>query len=273
MQQILNFILRHKTFLLFLLLFSLSLFFTIQSHSYHKSKFINSANVMTGGIYEVANNFGAYFNLKKENEILLEENTRLKSILYNANQDSLKGVYMYPNLSKQLFKSTSAIVTKNSYSATNNYLTINKGIRDSITEDLGVITSKGIIGIIDNTSNKYARIMSILNTNIRINAQLKKTNHIGSLRWNTKSPEFAQLMDMPIQAPVEIGDTIVTGGQSTIFPKGIGIGIVNSFNEDASENYYEINVKLFNDMTNIGHVYVIKNLDSAEISTLNDMDE
>jgi len=273
MQQILNFLIKHKTFLLFLLLFSLSLFFTIQSHGYHKSKFINSANVITGGIYEVANNFGAYIDLKKENEILLEENTRLKSILYNANQDSLKAPYLDAELSRQRFKFTPAIVTKNSYSASNNYLTINKGIRDSITQDLGVITSKGIIGIIDNTSNNYARVMSVLNTNIRVNAKLKKTDHIGSLEWNADSPEFVQLMDMPIQAPVQIGDTIVTGGRSTIFPKGIGIGIVNSFHKDATENYYEIQVNLFNDMTNIGHVYIIKNLDSFEISTLNELDE
>ena len=56
MQQIINFIIRNKTFLLFLLLFSVSIVFTIQSHSYHKSKFINSANFLTGGIYNSINN-------------------------------------------------------------------------------------------------------------------------------------------------------------------------------------------------------------------------
>ena len=69
-----------------------------------------------------------------------------------------------------------AQVIKNSYSQNNNVLTINKGTNDSIKLDLGVITSKGILGIIDNTSSNYATVLSILNTTSRISAQLKKTN-------------------------------------------------------------------------------------------------
>jgi len=272
MQQIINFLIRNKTFLLFLLLFSISLFFTFQSHSYHKSKFINSANFLTGGIYESVNSIEVYFNLKQENNILLEENNRLKSILFNTKTDSLKQHYINTNASEN-YKLTPAQVYKNSYSAINNYLTINKGERDSIAQDLGVITSKGIIGIIDNTSRKYARVMSILNTNSRINSQLKKTNHFGTLKWNAESSSVVQLTDIPKLAPVAIGDTIVTGGRSSSFPKDIPIGKVVSFKLDETEYYYIIDVKLFNDMTNIGHVYIITNLDTNEISDLNNQDE
>jgi rod shape-determining protein MreC len=273
MQQIINFILRNKTFLLFLLLLSTSLFLTFQSHSYHKSKFINSANFLTGGIYESVNNIGNYFNLKTENATLLEENNRLKSILFNSKKENLKEEYKDSSLINANYKLTAAQVYKNSFSAINNYLTINKGEQDSIKQDYGVITSKGIVGIIDNTSKKYARVMSVLNTNIRVNAQLKKTNHFGTLRWNGKSPEYVQLIDLPKQAPVTVGDTIITGGLSTIFPKGIPIGVVSTFKIDDTENYFEIDIKLFNDMTNIRHVYIIENLDSEEISTLNNLDE
>jgi rod shape-determining protein MreC len=271
MQQIVNFIIRNKTFLLFLLLFSISLFLTFQSHSYHKSKFINSANFLTGGVYESVNNISGYFGLKKENELLLEENRRLKSILYNSNSDTLKKEFI--QLPEHNFKLTAAQVYKSSYSNTNNYLTINKGKRDSIMQDMGVITSKGVVGIIDKTSNKYARVISILNTNIRVSAQLKKTDHSGIIQWNGESPYIAQLTDIPNQAPVVIGDTIVTGGMSTIFPKGIPIGTIASFKVDETENYFEIDVALFNDMTSIGHVYIIENLDAEEIYNLNNLDE
>jgi rod shape-determining protein MreC len=268
MQQIINFVIRNKTFLLFFLLFGVSLALTIQSHSYHKSKFINSANFFTGGVYKQVNNIGQYFDLKSENQKLLEENNRLKSILFNRETDTLKSFYADSTMYSKRFKLTPAVVYKNSYSATNNYLTINKGKKDGIQQDFGVITSKGIIGIIDNTSNSYARVQSILNTNSRINAQLKKTSHIGSLRWDTKSPELAQLKDVSKFAPVAKGDTIVTGGQSTIFPKGIPIGTVNDFVLDIGGDTYTINVKLFNDMTNVGHVYIIEHLDREEIETL-----
>lgn len=272
MQQIIKFLIRNKNFLLFLLLFGFSLFFTTQSHSYHKSKFINSANFLTGGIYKSIYDIESYFNLKQENQILLEDNNRLREILLNANTESLNQRFIDSGTLPH-YKLTEALVYKNSYSSTTNYLTINKGQRDSIKQDLGVITSKGIIGVIDNTSNKYARVMSILNTNSKINAQLKKTDHFGTLTWNANSSDIVQLIDIPKLAPVAVGDTIITGGRSSTFPKGILIGEIVSFKLDDTEGYYTINIKLFNDMTSIGHVYIINNLDANEISILNSQDE
>jgi rod shape-determining protein MreC len=272
MQQIINFLIRNKSFLLFLLLFCLSLFLTIQSHSYHKSKFINSANYFTGSIYKFAYNINQYFNLKEENQKLLEENNRLKSILFNQKNESKKPFSLDSSL-RGPFKLIAAQVYKNSYSSTNNYLTINKGKRDSIKEDFGVITSKGIVGIIDNTSNKYARVLSILSSTSRVNAQLKNSGHFGSLTWNGVSPQAVQLIDIPKQAPIKKGDSVITGGFSTIFPKGIPIGSVESFELDPTKNYYNVEVTLFNDMTSIGHVYVIINEDTLEISKLNNSNE
>lgn len=267
MQQIINFIIRNKTFLLFLLLFSVSVIFTIQSHSYHKSKFINSANFLTGGIYNTFNNFSSYFNLKSQNEILAEENNYLKSILYNS--ENVKDSVFIDSFSYgKSYRVVTANVIKNSYSATDNVLLINRGANDSIEQDFGVVTSKGVLGIIDETSGNYATVISILNTTSQISAQLKKTNHFGSLIWNGNSPNIVQLIDVEKIAPVKIGDTIVTSGRSSIFPKGIQIGVVQDFELDAAENFYEINVKLFNDMTNLEHVYIIKNNDAEEITNL-----
>ena len=266
MQQIINFVIRNKTFLLFLLLFVLSISLTIQSHSYHKSKFINSANFLSGGIYNTTQNIKEYFNLREQNKILIEENNQLKSILYNSNIN--KEEHIIDSSIHKIFDFKTARVIKNSYSNTNNYLTLDKGKKDGIDQDLGVITSKGIVGIIENSSQNYSRVISILNKKSRINAQLMASNHIGSLIWNTKSPEFVQLIDISKFAPIKTGDTIITGGQSTIFPKGIPIGTIDNFALDISGDTYTINVKLFNDMTNLGHVYVITNLDRDEIKSL-----
>jgi rod shape-determining protein MreC len=133
---------------------------------------------------------------------------------------------------------------------------------------MGVITSKGIVGIIDNVSNKYATIQSILNTNSQINAKLKNVKHFGSLVWNTEDPNIIQLIDIPRLAAVKTGDTIVTGGRSTIFPEGILIGAVIDFELTEDENSQNLNIQLFNDMTNLEHVYIIDNLDTQEIINL-----
>ena len=267
MQQIIFFLIRNKNFLLFIALFSISIFLTIQTHSYHKNKFVNSSNAITGGIYSIKSSITDYFNLREKNKILINENTRIRKQL-----ESYKSKVVNQNidtssiLSKYYF--VSAKVINNSFSKTKNKLTINKGKRDSIQLDLGVITSKGIVGIIDNLSNKYATIQSILNTNSQINAKLKNVKHFGSLVWNAEDPNVIQLIDIPRLAPVKIGDTIVTGGKSTIFPEGILIGAVIDFELTEDKNSQNLNIQLFNDMTNLEHVYIINNIDTQEIINL-----
>ena len=145
---------------------------------------------------------------------------------------------------------------------------INKGQNDSIKEDLAVIANNKIIGITDNYNSKYTTVISILNTTNRISAQLQKTNHFGTLKWDGKSPQIIQLTDIQKSAPLKVGDTVITSGRSAIFPKGILIGTVKDFHLDITENYYDVNINLFNDMTNLEHVIVIENKDKSLIEAL-----
>lgn len=267
MQQIFNFIFKNSNRLLFLLLLLVSLILTIQSHSFHRSKVISSANFLSGGVYERINRVSEYLNLQTQNEILATENARLKSLLFNIKDstlipkiDSIKGV-----------DKVNIIVSKvihNSYNVYENYITINSGEKEGVKPDMGVINSAGIIGIVDKTSKNYATIVSILNRKSQINAKIKKTNHFGSLIWDGKSTGFVQLIDVPRLAAIRKGDTIVTGGQSVIFPENINIGTIDKIYIDNETNYYTLNIKLFNDMTNLGHVYIIKSKNREEIINL-----
>jgi rod shape-determining protein MreC len=267
MQQIFNFIIRNSNRLLFLLLLGISLALTIQSHSYHKSRVISSANFLSGGVYERISHVNEYLNLRTENDELVLENARLKSLLFNKEDttkiplaDSIKGV-----------KPADIIVSKvihNSYSTHENYITLNSGAKEGVKQDMGVINSLGIVGVVDNTSKNYSTVISILNMKSQINAKLKKSNHFGSLTWDGKNAGFVQLEDVPRLATVRKGDTIVTGGQSEIFPEGINIGTVDIVYKQDNTSYYVIKVKLFNDMTNLGHVYIIKSKGREELINL-----
>jgi len=267
MQQIINFLIREKNFILFLLLLSLSVFFTVQSNSYHKTKYINSANWISGGIYEKTNSISEYFHLKSYNDQLVDENKRLRTLIYNSNLTGKDSIIADSSLIEK-YNFYSATIIKNSFSKPKNYLTLDKGTNDSIAQDMGVISSGGVIGIIENTSDNFSSAQSILNTLSKINAKFKKTDHFGTLIWDGKNPDIVQFIDVPGVAPVKIGDTIVTGGMSTIFPKNILIGKVKSFELDNSGNYYTLQVQLFNDMTNINHVFIIENADREEILEL-----
>ena len=253
--------------MLFLLLIIASLSLTIQSHSFHKSKVISSANFLSGGVYEKMNNINEYFNLKIQNDELAKENARLKSLLFNIKDttklpkvDSIYGV-------KKIDIIISKVI-KNSYSVYENYLTLNSGSKQGIKQDMGVINSLGIVGVIENTSTNYATVLSILNTSRPLNAKIKKSGHYGSLTWNGKSTGFVQLTDVPRLASVRKGDTIVTGGLSDIFPENINIGTIDRVLTDNETNFYTLDIKLFNDMTSLGYVYIIKNKDTPEIKNL-----
>ncbi|WP_026978817.1 rod shape-determining protein MreC [Flavobacterium tegetincola] len=268
MQQIFNFIFKNSYRLLFLLLLGISLSLTVQSHSYHKSKVITSANFLTGGVYSQLNSIDEYFSLRSRNEELALENARLKSILFNqVDSLNLDKIDTVPG-----FKRTNVIVSKiihNSYSSTENYLTLHAGSNNGVKTDMGVINDLGIVGIIEKTSPRYATVLSVLNTKSRINAKFKKSNHFGSLTWNGKNTGFVQLTDVPrLASTIRKGDTIVTGAESRIFPENINIGTVYKIYIDDKTNYYTIDVKLFNDMTNLGHVYIIKDNEREELLQL-----
>lgn len=269
MQQIINFLIRYKIFLLYLLLLFISLVFTFQSHSYHQSRFLNSANYVSGTIYAFFDNTTSYFGLREENERLLRENQRLRYQLYNKKPEAIQPL---DSLERNYLVVRGRVI-KNSYADQRNYITINKGRKDSVEQDMGVITTRGILGIVENTSKGFSTVQSILNEKSNINAKIKNSNHFGSLIWDSKDYNTVQLIDIPRLVQLTIGDTIVTGAMSSIFPENIPIGIIKKFDLDTSKNFYRIDVSLFNDMTNINNVYIIKNLNREEILELQEETE
>ena len=269
MQQIIYFFQKFKYFLFFLFLECIALTLTFNNLNFHKSKFVNSANNVTGIFYTTLSNSKEYLSLKSKNQSLQEENTKLKNdleknkLFFSTNISVIDTVKYH-----QKYTYTEAKIINNNYTKPHNFLTINRGVNEGIVKEMAVINRKGIIGITENVSNNYTRVQSILNKNSNINARLKgNTAYFGTLKWNSIDYNTVQLHDIPRQAPLKIGDTIETGGKSTIFPEGIPIGTVSKINKRNTANS-KINVTLFNDMSNLENVYVVKNLHKQEIQLL-----
>lgn len=267
MQQIINFLFKNSIFLLFLLLLGISLTFTIQSHSYHRSRAVTSANAVSGYVYEQVNNVKSYFSLREQNQALAYENARLQSLLYNT-QDTANRPDIKIDPAFADYRVIQSKVIKNAFSRQNNYLTINSGSKDGIKKDMGVLSSLGVVGYIEQTSPGYATVISVLNRDFRLGAKIKKNNHFGTLTWNGKNTGYAQLTDVPRLAEVTVGDTIVTGAESTIFPENIPIGTIYKVNRNTVTNYFELDIKLFNDMTSLNYVYIVENKHKEEIIKL-----
>ena len=265
MRQIIYFIKKFRYFLLFIVLETLAFIVIVQDHSYHQSKFVNSANFITGGFYNRINSVNAFFHLKKDNQLLSEENARLKNLLEARENKFVLDSFTVIDSSQyfQKYDYSVAKIINNNFTKRNNFLTLDKGSKHGLSPDLGVINSKGIIGVIKNVSSNYATVLSILNSNSNINVRLKNSNHFGTMVWDGKDYNITQIIDIPRQALVKAGDTIVTGGKSAIFPEGIEVGVVRDY-KYAQNKYQIINILLFNDMSAIGEVQIVKNLHKDE---------
>jgi len=269
MQHIISFLIRNKYFLLFFFLEIIAISLTIQSHSYHRSKFINSSNAITGSIYNSFELFTNFVHLRTYNDELVKENIKLKNLLskQNAKQEPIIFSKLDSLVYRQNYTYIAAKITNNNYNKANNRLTLDRGIKDGIKPELAVVSNKGVIGITTNVSNNYAVVMSIINESTRINAKLLKKPHYGTITWNGKHYNIVQIEDIPIQTNVKIGDTIITGGRSTIFPEGILIGKIKNF-KIKNNKYQIINIELFNDMSAVYHVNIITNLEKEEIKKI-----
>jgi rod shape-determining protein MreC len=253
MQQILKFFIQNKVGILFLVLFTISVGLTIQSHSYHNSKWVSSTNFVSSTFIGLKYDVTSYFSLKKENESLLIQNTYLqKEIL------ALKDLNSSDSLIKEApYSFISAHIISNSYNKKDNFVLLDKGQNDGVFEGYGVSVPNGIIGIVEKSTKNYSRIISILNTNLSINAKLKDSEQFGSLQWDTKLYNELLLKDLPRSANFKVGDTIVTGSNSLIFPEGLPIGVIKNFQLNENSGYFDIRVSLFADMTNLNQAYVI----------------
>jgi rod shape-determining protein MreC len=231
--------------------------------------FVSSANSFTGSFFERFDKITRYWNLGEVNEELARDNKRLLEQLPNVRfNETIDTILIVDSLYQQQYEYIPALVVNNSVNRYNNYLTLNRGNKHGITSNSGVINGSGIVGIVQKTSTNYAAVMSILHRSTKISAKLKKGDYFGSLTWKGENAQEMNLEAIPKHAEVEIGDTITTSGFSSMFPKGLMIGIVESADLVNGSNFYDIKIKLSCDMNNISHVFIVTNLMREEQETL-----
>jgi len=280
MQQIIDYIIRKKDVVVYLILLLFSFLLIINSNYFHKSKILLFSNNITNYTFDKLSFFNEYFELQKINSILNEENLFLKSQLEKiVNKDFID------SLENVSFKYKNAKVISNNLSSFKNHLVINKGLKHGLKNEMGIVSSKGIVGIINRTSKNYSSAMSVLNIDTKINAKIKRSSYFGTLEWDGISNRYLLLNDIPETADIKVGDSIITGGMSLIFPEGIDIGVVSkviNYNKEDNtnlnvveyskiqfrENYLNIEVKLHTDMNNLNNVYVIESINREEFNNI-----
>ena len=256
MRQLFAYILKQYFFFLFILLEIISFSFIVQKN-YHHSIFINSSNKITGSVFTAFTNITEYFTLRKANNVLVEENAHLRNILPGSFNFTDSLVYYHKD---SLYKYIGAKVISNSINKRKNYLMINKGYKHGIGNDMGVITSRGIVGTVVEVSKDYSLIMSVLHINNKINSRIKKNMHLGNTEWEGFDYRKGILTDIPTHVRLNNGDTIITSGNSHIFPEGILIGTVDEYYSKPGDKFNKAQIDFAVDYNNVYFVYIIINL-------------
>jgi len=261
MRNFLQFIIKHHFGLLFILFELFAFILIVNFNQNQKSIYLNSSSKLAGSLFSGINNIEQYFSLAKVNNELSKENAYLRSQMPSSFKQSKDYFTLIGDSSSSTqYKYRSCKVINNSTRKNFNYITLNKGAKDGIKEDMGVISSRGVVGIIIKCSDNYSTALSVLNPRLKISAKLKDSGFFGSISWDNKSPQYVILDEIPEHANVSLGTQVITSGYSSTFPEGILIGTVDNVEHPQGESFYKISVKLSVDFSSLSFVEAVENI-------------
>ena len=261
MRNLIQFLVRYSNFLIFLILEVVAFILISTCNEYQQSAVWSSANRIIAGTNNIKTNIVDYFSLRADNIELVEENARLKAelMLLTNNIEMVvecDSQYVYSHLDWDFVPAKVIGISTNKQ---HNYLTINKGRRDSIEVDMGVIGANGVVGVVSAVGEKYSLVVPIIHTRISISSRLKSNGQIGGTSWDGRNYRYVDLIEIARHVSVNKGDTVVTSGLTDVFPEGLMVGIVTETELGTGDNYHQTVVELSTDYKALKYVQVLHN--------------
>ncbi|HHX87099.1 MAG TPA: rod shape-determining protein MreC [Firmicutes bacterium] len=176
--------------------------------------------------------------VKAENESLKKEITLLESQLLYL-QELQKENHRYRELLEFKYNSgfelLPAEVIARDPSQWFGTITINQGYLDGVQQEMAVITSQGLVGMISSVSPHSSQVILLTDPRLAVSAIVQRSREagvVGIVESYPKSPAYLRLTNLPLEANILPGDQVVSSGMGGIFPKGLYIGKVKEVGED-----------------------------------------
>ncbi len=255
--------------LLFLVLQAGAVVMLVNNSYFQQNAILNFIRARQISWWERRSSWVAFTNLKEINRQLALENTRLLNEMSRLTEASTGNVLQTDSIValRDSFSYIPARVIRNTVNRQHNFLIIDKGIQDGLEQDMGVVSSQGIVGVVSSVSAHYAMIISLLNTQQRFTAELKKSGTFGTLHWDGVDYRRVFLSEIPQHIEISVGDTVVSSVFSLVFPPDIPIGFVKSGTLKQG-TFLELEVELFEDFKSLHYVHVVSNKGAQEIREL-----
>ncbi len=271
MRQFWQLLVRFHLLLLFLVLQLMAVLWSRSELNVGQSNISNALNEASGRVFAMSNNVTDYFKLQRINKELADENARLKAKkpVSKGSVDQMTADSTWAHL----FEIKPAKVVSLSVSNLRNYITIDKGRKDGISEGCGIISSTGLVGKVVRTSANYSIGMPVINNRWRVNVQHATSAYNGYLIWSTGNISTARVQSIPRHVKVAVGDTLITNSYSKSFPEGLPVATVSSIDHNFTGTFYDLEVKLTTDFRRLNYVYLTQRNDIEEIVKLETEDE
>lgn len=217
---------------------------------------------------EVKSDIQDYFELKQVNENLAKENARLNQLLTAEMQKKGSAPLDTSHyLRANRFHYIPGKVINNSTANFNNYITIDKGLEDGLKPGMGLMSSTGAVGRINNCSDHFCTAISLLSKDIKWSAKVKGKSIDCFVGWSGTDPTEADLLNIPRHKIIKVGDTVITSGFNPFFPEGIMLGKIKKFELEGG-SFWKAVLELSTDFTSLSYVYAIGNNMEAEQDSL-----
>ena len=270
MNNLIAFLVKYYHWLLFLVLEVASAVLLFRFNSYQGSVWFTSANYVAGKVYEQEAAVTQYFALTTVNEELSLRNFymerqlgQLRRLYAEATDTTAKERSEQQIL--EHYKVIPAKVVSNSVNQPDNLITIDKGLKDGVEKDMGVVCGNGVVGVVYLTSDHYSILIPVLNaTASRISCAIRNRGYFGYLHWDGGDPSIAYLEDIPRHAKFNRGEWIETSGYSSIFPPGVLVGKIGTVYNSRDGLSYRLKIHLSTDFSNLRDVFVISDYTMKE---------
>jgi rod shape-determining protein MreC len=240
-------------------------------NEFQGSALYSVSNSVSGSVNNLSSSVTEYFSLRKTNRVLIEEMAKLHSRIPEAfYATDLNVFYKKDSVVKLEYKYISAKVISNSTNKRNNFLMINKGSLHGIENHMGVIIGNKIVGQVVNVSPHFSWAMSMLNKDSKISGKFKKNNQLVNVEWDGGSYRTGQVKEIPKHVQIVKGDTIITSGNSDIFPEGLLIGMISDFTKVQDENFNNGEIHFSTDFNSLGYIEVVVDMMRKEKEQLRD---
>ncbi|MBE0647154.1 MAG: rod shape-determining protein MreC [Bacteroidales bacterium] len=258
MRNLFLFFRKHYFIFLFLFFEVLSLVLFFRYNNYQNAVMFDWTSGISGGINSIYRNISEYLALKEVNFILGEENAtlhaRMPEAIYLADKEILD---RNDTIYQSEYRFINARVISNTTNRRNNYLMINKGSLQGVEPHMGVIIGNKVVGQVVNVSPHFSWVLSLLHKESKLSARFLKNNQLVSVEWPGGDYRTGEVKEIPKHLQVVQGDTVITSGNSEVFPNGILIGVIDKVTNHEDENFNTATLTLLTDFNGLGYVEVV----------------